>query len=88
MKLSELIGRLEAMGKSETCPKCGLPHLFRGKPERWWEAHRWRCVNDHVSSSCFRSERKGSLCSTCFTPVVLTFPEDVSGPLDDKGGKT
>lgn len=87
MKLSELMGRLETMGKSEKCPKCGLPHLFKGKPERWWDAHRWRCENDHVCSWYLKSERKGALCPTCYEPVVLTFPEDKDGPLDDKGGQ-
>lgn len=56
--------------------------MFLSRPDRWYEKAHWRCINDHVSSRYLKSEAKGcALCLACREPVVLTFPEDVDGPL-------
>jgi hypothetical protein len=53
-----------------------------GWPDRWWEAHRYRCANDHVSAVLLRSEQLGrDGCLVCQAEVHMTFPEDVDGPL-------
>ena len=57
--------------------------MFMGRPDRWWETHHWRCPNDHVSIRVLLSEERGDLCLACREPVVLTFPEDRDGPLDE-----
>lgn len=59
----------------------GAP-CFQGKPDGWWEAHRWRCPNDHVSPMYLKTEAHGALCISCQGPLVLTFPADKTGTLD------
>lgn len=55
---------------------------FMGWPDRWWEDHSWRCINDHVSIRVLMSEaRGGDVCLACYAPLHLTFPEDRDGPL-------
>lgn len=57
---------------------------WMGKPDRWWEAHTWRCANDHVSRMLLKSEELCSnVCLACHGEVWLTFPEDVEGPLSE-----
>lgn len=58
----------------------------RGKPTRWWEGRaRYRCANEHVSSTLLKSEALGrDACLRCYGSVVLTFPEDVDGPLPER----
>jgi hypothetical protein len=54
--------------------------MFMGWPDRWWDAHTWRCDNGHVSTRVLRSEalgRDACLAGQCRAPVHLTFPEDV-----------
>lgn len=57
--------------------------MFMGRPDRWFEEPRWRCVNDHVSTMYLKSEETGALCLECYEPLVLTFPEDQDGPLKE-----
>jgi len=54
--------------------------MFMGKPDAWFEKHRWRCCNDHVCGAYLITDF-GVRCLTCYEPVALTFPADVSGPL-------
>lgn len=57
--------------------------LFMGKPDRWYERPTWRCSNDHLSLAYLKAEGLGyCACFSCNEPVVLTFPEDIEGPLD------
>lgn len=63
--------------------------MFMGKPDRWYEppGPKWRCINDHVTSHYLKSEAAGGACclkNSCGEFVVLTFPEDKEGPLEDK----
>jgi len=62
----------------------GAP-VFMKWPDRWYEGGRWRCANDHVSTSTLKTD-KGSRCLACQTPVHMTFPEDVDGPICIDGG--
>lgn len=54
---------------------------FLDAPERWLDAHTYRCENEHVSTRVLSSEERGYLCLACQKPVHLTFPEDMDGPL-------
>ena len=77
--IEELQARLKAIGEAEGGP------MFMGWPDRWWDAHTRRCVNDHVSTMVLRSEELGrDACLACRAPVVLSFPEDRDGPLLDQ----
>lgn len=52
---------------------------FMGLPDRWFEppGPRWRCANGHTMEWYIKSERLGySKCTSCDSPVWLTFPED------------
>jgi hypothetical protein len=52
-----------------------------GIPVRWMSGTpKYRCPNDHVSTTILKSEVLGDLCLTCQEPVLLTFPEDQDGP--------
>lgn len=65
--MAEELGKAQAAGES----------FFMGKPDRWWDAHRWRCTNGHVSNYYIKSEGLGfSACPVCMAGIVLTFPED------------
>lgn len=76
MLTAELDARLKARGVLERVA------MFLGKPDRWYADPHWRCANDHVSLTVLKSEAKGcACCLECFSPVVLTFPEDKDGPL-------
>lgn len=66
---------LENFASIEPGPK------FMGKPDVWYDSPHWRCVNEHVSTSYLKSERKGALCLSCFEPVFLSFPTDKDGPI-------
>ncbi len=55
--------------------------MFLGRPDRWYEAGRWRCPNDHVSARYLKTESRGAICLACDAPVCLTFPEDIEGVL-------
>jgi hypothetical protein len=56
--------------------------MFMGKPDRWYTPPHWRCPNNHVSIFFIKSEYKvNSRCAQCMAPVLLTFPEDIDGPL-------
>jgi hypothetical protein len=53
-----------------------------GIPDRWYEPPRYRCVRGHVASGVITSESgRGDSCQTCGAACMLTFPEDVGGPL-------
>lgn len=55
---------------------------FMDWPDRWWEAHTYRCENDHVSTVVLRSEGlRRDACLKCRGVLHLTFPEDRDGPL-------
>lgn len=56
--------------------------FFMGWPDRWWEAHTFRCLNDHVSTRVLRREVGGDACLGCRARIHLTFPEDRDGPLE------
>lgn len=78
MTLEELESKLKIIGEREGGP------MFMGRPDRWWEAHTRRCINDHVSRMVLKSEELGRdacLAASCLAPLSLTFPEDVDGPL-------
>lgn len=55
----------------------------RGVPTRWIRDPTWRCSNLHVSKRFERDWHERRVCSLdqCASPVRLTFPEDLSGPL-------
>ena len=81
-RLESLNRRLAAIGDAEDGEK------FMGKPARWHEppGPKWRCTNDHVSRTYLKSEEKGGACCLaggCGEFVLLTFPEDKDGPLED-----
>lgn len=60
--------------------------MFMGWPDRWWDAHHWRCTNGHVSTRVLKSEARGRdacLAGGCGAPTHLTFPEDCDGPLEE-----
>ena len=57
--------------------------MFMDIPETWFDAHKFRCANNHVSSLIILSEGYGgNICPECYEPVMMTFPEDKTGPLD------
>lgn len=61
----------------------GAP-MFMGIPDAWYEkpGPRYRCINDHVSSTVLKSEGLGrDACLECFGELVMTFPEDTDGPV-------
>jgi len=66
--------KLEKLMAQETGPR------FLGVPDRWFDARKLRCVNDHVSRTYLKSELHGSLCLACGEPVYLSYPEDEEGP--------
>lgn len=75
---SRLAKRLRAIADAEGSP------IFMDWPDRWWQAHLWRCANHHVSSSVIKSEALGrDACQACRERLFLTFPEDHDGPLPD-----
>lgn len=75
-KEKDLAATLKRLADAEPGPK------FFGFPERWWEAHKRRCPNDHVSRLVLKSERLGrDACLACSAHLYLTFPEDEDGPL-------
>jgi hypothetical protein len=77
--MSELLAAtLTALAQQEAESGC---EMFLGKPYRWYEVHKLRCINDHVSTRYLKSEERGNLCLACMEPVYLTFPEDKDGPL-------
>ena len=77
--MSELLAAtLTALAQQEAESGC---EMFLGKPGRWYDAHKLRCANDHVSTRYLKSEERGNLCLACMEPVYLTFPEDEDGPL-------
>ncbi len=51
-------------------------------PDRWISDPHWRCIYLHVSNRFTRDRHGLRVCVVCDFPVHLTFPEDVSGPLE------
>ena len=49
---------------------------FMGIPDRWYEAHLFRCERGHVSSMILKTETRGDRCLACHGRVKMTFPED------------
>lgn len=75
-KIIDLVAKLLQAALKEAGP------LFMGKPERWYTDPHYRCLYNHVSTSCIKSEAYGyPLCPECYTQTFLTFPEDLTGPL-------
>lgn len=59
--------------------------MFMHRPDRWWQARHWRCVNGHVSTSILKSEAlRRDACLACRAEVMLTFPEDREGRFDPR----
>lgn len=58
------------------------PDTSQGKPGRWWDTPRWRCVNQHVSTFYIGTDAGGK-CPACGSIIFLTFPEDRDGPLPE-----
>lgn len=77
---TDLNDRLKAIGSDEGGA------MWFGKPDRWYESPTWRCTSDHVSKRFLKTDR-GDLCLACGESVVLTFPEDIDGPLKTSGGE-
>lgn len=72
----DLLSTLEATAGAE---------MFMHRPDRWWDARHWRCVNGHVSTTILISEAlRRDACLACRGEVMLTFPEDREGPFDPK----
>ena len=59
----------------------------RTVPARWIRDPTWRCTNLHVSKRFERDWHERRVCALdqCTSPVRLTFPEDMSGPLPGAG---
>lgn len=56
--------------------------LFLGIPDRWYDVHKFRCYNGHVSTMVLKSEALGGdACLECYSPVLMTFPEDEDDPV-------
>ncbi len=58
--------------------------MFMGWPDRWYVDRKVRCERGHVSRTVLKSEglgRAACLAGGCGGHVVMTFPEDVDGPL-------
>ena len=72
-----LRGQLDAVAEVE------LGDRRRAVPARWIQDPTWRCTNLHVSKRYERDWHERRVCSfeQCASPVRLTFPEDLSGPL-------
>lgn len=58
--------------------------MFLEIPDRWYEPHKFRCANGHVSTTVLLSEggQYRDSCLMCHEPAVLTFPEDKDGPIE------
>lgn len=76
-----LSNKLIELGKEE-CERVGS-RSFGGKPDRWYDKPKWRCINNHVSKTYIRSDEHGSCCIVCFNNCYLTYPEDEGGKLID-----
>ena len=65
---------------------------FLIRPDSWFTAGKWRCLNDHVGTMVmnggaeFNGEWRYDVCHECGTPVRLTFPTDTSGPIKQPKG--
>lgn len=62
----------------------GGAKMFLAIPDRWYDppGPKFRCENDHVSTTILKSEERGDLCLACLAPVCMTFPEDRDGYFD------
>ncbi len=60
---------------------------FLGRPDTWYQAGKWRCINDHVANKTlpgggeYEGRFRFDLCAECGAPLRLTFPDDISGPM-------
>lgn len=52
--------------------------MFLGIPDAWYDARKFRCVNNHVSRAILKTEA-GDACLACGAPLVITFPTDEDG---------
>jgi hypothetical protein len=65
---------------------------FLVRPDSWFDAGKWRCLNDHVRTdvkiggAAYEGEWRYDVCHECGTPVRLTFPTDTSGPIKQPKG--
>lgn len=66
------------------CEESGEP-MFMGIPDSWYEkpGPKFRCAKDHVNNFVVKSEVVGDCCLTCNGPVLMTFPNDKTGPLPE-----
>jgi hypothetical protein len=82
MEIEITLAFKDLRNKMKVIGTCEGGEMFMGKPDRWWEAGLFRCENDHISNHLLKSDALGaSVCMSCFGFVVLTFPEDVDGPI-------
>ena len=76
-RYADLRRQLDALSEAER--DRGSP-MFINRPDAWFEAGLWRCINGHVSTRYLKSEETGlDLCLECEKPLALTFPEDTEG---------
>lgn len=60
---------------------------FLGRPDTWYQAGKWRCINDHVVTKTlpggaeYEGRFRFDLCPECRAPLRLTFPDDISGQM-------
>lgn len=76
-EVAALRAQLAAVAAAEGGPMDGPA------PVRWVEDPTWRCANAHVSKRFVPDRRRRQRCvfKFCDAPVLLTFPEDHSGPM-------
>jgi hypothetical protein len=82
MEFEELRKRIFALRLK--CKENGEP-MFMEIPDSWHEkpGPKFRCAEGHVNHFVVRSEVVGDGCPTCNGPVLMTFPNDKTGPLFD-----
>lgn len=76
------------LGRIATAEKAAGAPDFMGWPDRWYEAHAYRCIDGHVSHMGLKTDR-GTVClaeardrkGVCGQTLALTFPEDKDGDL-------
>ena len=72
----------EALQRRSDAERNGGARMFMGRPDRWWDAGKFRCENGHISTTVLKSEGLGrDACLDCYGEIAITFPEDVDGLL-------
>lgn len=73
--LDQLVSSIKALRLE--WQEAGYP-MFLGIPDAWYDGHKFRCPNNHVSRTILKTDR-GDACLACGAPVVITFPTDEDG---------